>query len=112
ASAKLAKSTVNHSHRAICTPRAVLTAGLGAKHSTLVTSAVSSTTSITGDRTSWRGSSLTKACLRAGRHSAPRPVCGWLLDDWALRCAVTGAFITVSPSERQVFGQRAQGQRR
>ncbi|VVN40139.1 hypothetical protein PS645_05356 [Pseudomonas fluorescens] len=76
ASAKLAKSTVNHSHRAICAATKVGTAGSGIKHSTVVKMAVSSTTSITGERFSWRGSSLTNACNNAGRHSAEIAVFG------------------------------------
>ena len=93
ASAKLAKSTVNHNHRAICTARPTLTAGLGMKHSTVVRMAVSSTTSITGARLSWRGSSLTKACFSAGRHSAWKLV----LEVCALFSTRVGAFIMVLP---------------
>ncbi|RMS52540.1 hypothetical protein ALP65_04651 [Pseudomonas aeruginosa] len=74
ASAKLAKSTVNHSQRAICSATEVGTAWSGTKHSKVVSTAVSSTTSITGERSNWRGSSLTKACSSAGRHKAARLV--------------------------------------
>ena len=95
ASAKLAKSTVNHSHRAICTARPVETAGLGTKHSKVVRTAVISTTSITGERSSWRGSSLTKACFKAGFHSAAKLVLAWFLGVLAPCCAFTGAFIMV-----------------
>ncbi|MND89073.1 hypothetical protein D3C80_811160 [compost metagenome] len=52
ASAKLANNTVNHSHRAICTATPVLTPPPGAKHSTVVSTAVRATTSITGERLS------------------------------------------------------------
>ncbi|MNN36414.1 hypothetical protein D3C81_1503100 [compost metagenome] len=52
ASAKLANSTVNHSHTAICTATPVLTLVPGAKHSTVVRTAVSATTSMTGERLS------------------------------------------------------------
>ena len=74
ASAKFAKSTVNHSQRAICSATEVGTAWSGTKHSKVVSTAVSSTTSITGERSNWRGSSLTKACSSAGRHKAARLV--------------------------------------
>ncbi|MND63298.1 hypothetical protein D3C80_546060 [compost metagenome] len=94
ASAKLAKSTVNQSQRAICTARPVLTAGLGTAQRTVVTTAVSSTTRITGERTSRRGSSLTKAWRSAGFHSAAKVVLDCCL---APLSACTGAFIMDLP---------------
>ena len=54
-----------------------------------------STTSITGERSSWRGSSLTKACFKAGFHSAAKLVLTWFLGVLAPCCAFTGAFIMV-----------------
>ena len=52
ASAKLANSTVNHNHTAICSATPVDTTGSGNTHKIVVKTAVSSTTSITGERLS------------------------------------------------------------
>ncbi|KWV86856.1 hypothetical protein PFLmoz3_03593 [Pseudomonas fluorescens] len=95
ASAKLANSTVNHSHTAICTATKVGTVVSGTKHNTVVRMAVSSTTSITGERCSWRGSSLTNAWTSAGRHRAEIAV---LAGSWGLTGAAffTGIFIFIS----------------
>ncbi|MNX58466.1 hypothetical protein D3C86_893090 [compost metagenome] len=92
ASAKLANSTVNHSHTAICAATKVGTAVSGMKHSTVVRMAVSSTTSITGARCNCRGSSLTKACTSAGRHRAEIAVFG-CSGAFTATGLVTGIFI-------------------
>src|SRR6185437_2950697 len=68
ASAKLANSTVNHSHRMIwnVNPRLAPPVTRSRRKMTVVSAATTSTTNITGFLTISRGSSLTKADLIAG----------------------------------------------
>src|SRR3546814_8798051 len=84
----------------------------GTKHNPVVGIAVSSTTSITGARCNWRGSSLTNACSSAGRHKAEIAVFG-CSGALATTVLLIGIFIIrSSEAQAQVFGNRPQGQGR
>ncbi len=74
ASAKLANSTVNHSHSAICSPIAALgpPARVSRRASTVATRLTSAVEKMTGLRARLRGSSLRKACLTAGPRISAR----------------------------------------
>src|SRR6185369_4132020 len=119
ASAKLANSTVNHSHRMIwnVNPRFAPPVTRSRRKMTVVSAATTSTTNITGLLIIRRGSSLTKADLIAGTR-----ILGSSIADAVTFFCSFMASMEVTPKRdlseqgvgvhREMFDDRPKGQRR
>src|ERR1700681_2912681 len=118
ASAKLANSTVNHSHRMIWKVKARLSPPVTRlrRKITVVSAATISTTNITGFLIISRGSSLTKAEPMAGIT-----IFGSSIADTGIRLFILTTFMDVTPNElseqgvgvhREVLHDRSERERR